>query len=88
MLDHRSACVVHFGMLRSVLFATSVDMLRRKVSCMSLASSIALIAALAPVLGSFPVIVFAFTYAPSFKRRASKVDRRRVSARSSMLNHR
>lgn len=55
---------------------------------MSLASSIALIAALAPVLGSLPVIVFAFTYAPSFKRRASKADRRRVSARSSMLNHR
>lgn len=55
---------------------------------MSLASSIALIAALAPVLGSLPVIVFAFTYAPSLKRRASKADRRRVTARSSMLNHR
>lgn len=42
---------------------------------MSLASSIALIAVLAPVLGSLPAIVFAFTYAPSFKRRAPKADR-------------
>lgn len=53
---------------------------------MSMASSIALIAALAPVLGSLPVIVFAFTYAPSIKR-ASKVARRRVIARRSQLNH-
>jgi hypothetical protein len=55
---------------------------------MSLASSIALIAVLAPVLGSLPAIVFMFTYAPSSKRRASKADRRRVTARSSMLNRR
>ena len=55
---------------------------------MSLASSIALIAMLAPVLGSLPTIVFMFTYAPSSKRRASKAARRRVSARSSMLNRR
>lgn len=55
---------------------------------MSLASSIALIAVLAVALGSLPAIVFMFTYAPSSKRRASKADRRRVTARSSMLNRR
>lgn len=53
---------------------------------MSLASSVALVAVLAPVLGSLPVIVFAFTYAPSIKR-APKVARRRVIARRSQLNH-
>lgn len=55
---------------------------------MSLASSIALIAALAVALGSLPVIVFAFTYAPSFKWRALKATRRQVATQSSMLNHR
>ena len=55
---------------------------------MSLASSIALIAVLAVALGSLPGIVFAFTYAPSFKRRASKAARRQVTARCSMLNRR
>lgn len=55
---------------------------------MSLASSIALIAVLAVALGSLPGIVFVFTYAPSFKRRALKASRRQVAARSSMLNRR
>lgn len=55
---------------------------------MSLASSIALIAVLAIVVGSLPGIVFAFTYAPSFKWRALKATRRQVAARSSMLNRR
>lgn len=54
---------------------------------MSLASSIALIAVLAVALGSLPGIVFVFTYAPSFKWRTSKAARRRVAARSSILNH-
>ena len=40
---------------------------------MSLASSVALVAVLAPVLGSLPVIVFAFTYAPSIKRARRKL---------------
>lgn len=39
---------------------------------MSLASSVALVAVLAPVLGSLPGIVFAFTYAPSIKRARRK----------------
>lgn len=39
---------------------------------MSLASSVALVAVLAPVLGSLPVIVFAFTYVPSIKRARRK----------------
>lgn len=55
---------------------------------MSLASSIALIAVLAVVVGSLPGIVFVFTYAPSFKWRALKATRRQVAARSSMLNRR
>ena len=55
---------------------------------MSLASSIALIAVLAVALGSLPGIVFAFTYAPSFKWRALKAARRQLAARISMLNHR
>lgn len=55
---------------------------------MSLASSVALVAVLAPVLGSLPVIVFAFTYEPSFKWRALKAASRQVAARSSMLNRR
>ena len=54
---------------------------------MSLASSIALIAVLAIVVGSLPGIVFAFTYAPSFKWRALKATRRQVATRSSILNH-
>lgn len=74
-------------MLCSVLFTTSVDMLRREAH-MSLASSIALIAVLAVALGSLPGIVFAFTYAPSFKWRALKAARRQLAARTSMLNHR
>lgn len=55
---------------------------------MSLASSIALIAVLAVVVGSLPGIVFVFTYAPSFKWRALKATRRQVIARTSMLNRR
>lgn len=55
---------------------------------MSLASSIALIAVLAVVVGSLPGIVFAFTYAPSFKWRALKAASRQVATRSSMLNRR
>lgn len=55
---------------------------------MSLTSSIALIAVLAIAVGSLPSIVFAFTYAPSFKWRTSKATRRQVATRSSMLNHR
>lgn len=55
---------------------------------MSLASSIALIAVLAVALGSLPGIVFAFTYAPSFKWRALKATRRQVATRSSILNRR
>lgn len=55
---------------------------------MSLANSVALIAALSIVLGSLPGIVFVFTYAPSFKWRALKAARRQVAARSSMLNRR
>lgn len=55
---------------------------------MSLASSVALVAVLAPVLGSLPGIVFMFTYAPSFKWRALKAARRQVAARSSVLNRR
>lgn len=55
---------------------------------MSLASSIALIAVLAVVVGSLPGIVFVFTYAPSFKWRALKAARRQVAVRSSILNHR
>lgn len=55
---------------------------------MSLASSIVLIAVLAIAVGSLPVIVFVFTYAPSFKWRTSKAARRQVAARSSMLNRR
>lgn len=39
---------------------------------MSLASSIALITVLAVTVGSLPVIVFAFTYAPSIKRARRK----------------
>lgn len=39
---------------------------------MSLASSIALIALFAVTVGSLPVIVFAFTYAPSIKRARRK----------------
>ncbi len=59
-----------------------------KGAYMSLASSIALIAVLAVVVGSLPGIVFVFTYAPSFKWRALKAARRQVAARSSMLNRR
>lgn len=55
---------------------------------MSLASSIALITVLAVTVGSLPGIVFAFTYAPSFKWRALKATRQQVDARSSMLNRR
>ena len=55
---------------------------------MSLASSVALVAVLAPVLGSLPGIVFAFTYAPSFKWRTLKAVKRQVATRSSILNHR
>lgn len=55
---------------------------------MSLASSIALIAVLAVTVGSLPVIVFVFTYAPSFKWRALKATRRQVTTRSSMRNRR
>lgn len=55
---------------------------------MSLASSIALIAVLAVVVGSLPGIVFVFTYARSFEWRTLKATRRQVIARSSILNRR
>lgn len=55
---------------------------------MSLASSIALIAVLAVTVGSLPGIVFAFTYAPSFKWRTLKAVKRQVATRASTRSHR